>query len=74
MHKVKCYNCNLTGHFAQDCRKPKQASSSGMHTTATGEQPKDKAQAWLRAVAEEDEEVKDAILQELIGDKDFQNT
>ena len=38
------------------------------------EQPKDKAQAWLRAVAEEDEEVKEAILQELMGDEDFQNT
>ena len=44
-----------------------------MRAIVAKEQPKDKAQAWLRVVAEEDEEVKDTILQELIGDKDFQN-
>ena len=43
--------------------------SNGMHK----EQPQEKAQAWLRAVAEEDEEVKDAILHELMGDEDFQD-
>ena len=44
-----------------------------MRATTTDERPKDKAQAWLRAVAEEDEEVKDAILHELMGDEDFQD-
>ena len=72
MHKVKCYNCNLTGHFARDCQKPRRAGGSAQ-ATAIQEWPKDKAQAWLRAVAKEDEEVKDAILQELMGDKDFQD-
>ena len=72
MHKVKCYNCDLIGHFARDCRKPRRAGSSTC-TAAAEEWPKDKAQAWLRAVAEEDEEVKDAILQELMGDEDFQD-
>ena len=72
MHKVKCYNCDLTGHFARDCQKPRRAGGS-THTAMAKEQPKDKAQAWLRVVAEEDEEVKEAILQELMGDEDFQN-
>ena len=73
MHKVKCYNCNLTGHFAWDCRKPRQPSGSNTRASTTKEQPQEKAQAWLRAVAEEDEEVKDMILQELMGDEDFQD-
>ena len=72
MYKVKCYNCDLTRHFARDCRKPRRAGGSTRAATAE-EQPKDKAQAWLWAVAEEDEEVKEAILQELMGDEDFQN-
>ena len=72
MHKVKCYNCDLIRHFARDCRKPRRVGSSSRTATAE-EQPKDKAQAWLRAVAEEDKEVKEAILHELMGDEDFQN-
>ena len=73
MHKVKCYNCDLIGHFARDCWKPRRASGSNTRASTTREQPQEKAQAWLRAVAEEDEEVKDMILQELMGDEDFQN-
>ena len=73
MHKVKCYNCDLTRHFARDCRKPRRAGGSTRATTSE-EWPKDKAQAWLRAVAKEDEEVKEVILQELMGDEDFQDT
>jgi hypothetical protein len=36
--------------------------------------PRDKADSWLRAVAEEDDEVKNMILRDLVGrDKDFLN-
>ena len=73
MHKVKCYNCDLIGHFARDCRKLRWASSSNACASTIEERPKAKAEAWLRAVVEEDEEVKDAILRELMGDEDFQN-
>ena len=73
MHKVKCYNCDLTRHFARDCRKHRRASGSNTRAFTTKEQPQEKAQAWLRAVAEEDEEVKDAILHELMGEEDFQD-
>jgi hypothetical protein len=37
-------------------------------------EPRDKADSWLRAVAEEDDEVKNMILRDLIGkNKDFLN-
>ena len=37
MHKVKCYNCDLIGHFVRDCRKPRRASSSNtrLHNQGT---------------------------------------
>jgi hypothetical protein len=37
-------------------------------------EPRDKADSWLRVVAEEDDEVKNMILQDLVGkNKDFLN-
>jgi uncharacterized protein YciU (UPF0263 family) len=37
-------------------------------------EPRDKADSWLRAVAEEDDEVKNMILRDLVGkNKDFLN-
>jgi hypothetical protein len=37
-------------------------------------EPRDKADSWLRTVAEEDDEVKNMILRDLVGkNKDFLN-
>jgi hypothetical protein len=35
--------------------------------------PRDKADSWLRAIAEEEDEVKNMILRDLMGQKDFLN-
>jgi hypothetical protein len=43
-------------------------------TEAPEQAPRDKADSWLRAVAGEDDEVKNMILRDLVGrDKDFLN-
>jgi hypothetical protein len=88
--KVKCYNCDKMGQFARDCRAPrreqqwrserKQGQSWGRQARDKEEREppeperRDKADSWLRAVAEEDDEVKNMILRDLVGkNKDFLN-
>jgi hypothetical protein len=78
------------GHFARDCRAPRreqqwrmerrQGQSWGQQARDKEEQemptpePRDKADSWLRAVAEEDDEVKNMILRDLVRkNKDFLN-
>jgi hypothetical protein len=90
LSKVKCYNCDKMGHFARDCRAPqreqqwrmerKQGQSWGRMAQGEEEQdvptqePRDKADSWLHAVAEEDNKVKNMILRDLVErNKDFLN-
>ena len=58
---------------AKMCER-KQRVSVACAAHATDRPPREKAHAWLRAIAEEEEEVKNMILQELMGDEDFQST
>jgi hypothetical protein len=88
LSKVKCYNCDKMGHFSHDCRAPRrehqwrserrQGQSWGQQARDEEEllepEPRDKADSWLRAVAKEDDEVKNMILRDLVGkNKDFLN-
>jgi hypothetical protein len=76
------------GHFARECRAPRreqqwrserrQGQSWGRQARDEEElpepEPRDKADSWLCAVAEEDDEVKNMILRDLVGkNKDFLN-
>jgi hypothetical protein len=78
------------GHFTRDCRAPRreqqwrterrQGQSWGRKARDKEEQelleqePRDKADSWLCAVAEEDDEVKNMILRDLVRkNKDFLN-
>ena len=74
------------GHFARDCRAPRrerqwrserrQGQTWG-RTAQEEEEPKtacEKADLWLRGAASEDDEVKNMILRDLMGEnKDFLN-
>ena len=77
MSKVKCYNCDNFGHFARDCRRPRREKKDSRARTNQPDEvifqgtAKEKASAWLRAVSQEDEDTKNAILKELMGEKDF---
>jgi hypothetical protein len=88
LSKVKCYNCDKMGHFTRDCRAPRQEQqwrSERRQGQSWGRQardeeelpepePRDKADSWLRAVAKEDDEVKNMILRDLVRkNKDFLN-
>jgi hypothetical protein len=90
LSKVKCYNCDKIGHFTRDCRAPRreqqwrterrQGQSWGRKAYDEEERGlpepelRDKADSWLRAVAEEDDKVKNMILKDLVGkNKDFLN-
>jgi hypothetical protein len=71
------------GHFTRDCRAPRreqqwrserrQGQSWGRQAQDEEElpepEPRDKADSWLRVVAEEDDEVKNMILRDLVGKK-----
>jgi len=64
------------GHISRDCRQPRRRRDTQVRTTeAATEAPQtkeEKAAEWLRGVAGDDEEVKDLVLQQLMG-QDFGN-
>jgi hypothetical protein len=71
------------GHFARNCRQEKREQRPYDSRGRAGYEPEeaplheetkqDKATAWLRGVAAEDDEVKDLVLASLMKDKDFVN-
>jgi hypothetical protein len=77
--RVKCFYCDFPGHLARDCRKKKRdlqnkTASKARAIVNDHDTPKEKADAWLRGVAAEDDEVKGLVLQELTkGGEDFQD-
>jgi hypothetical protein len=83
MAQVKCYNCRKMGHFACNCRQEKKGQRPYQSCGHAGYKPKeaplteetkqDKAHAWLRGVAAEDDDVKDIVLASLMKDKGFVN-
>jgi len=67
--QIRCYNCNKMGHISRDCRQPKQGRRP-QQIRSTEQKPQtdeDKAEDWLRGVASEGDDVKDLILQKLMG-------
>jgi hypothetical protein len=71
------------GHFARNCRQEKKEQRPYQSHGRAGYEPEeallaketkqDKAHAWLRGVAAEDDDVKDMVLASLMKDKDFVN-
>jgi hypothetical protein len=68
--QVQCYNCQKRGHISRDCRQPRRPRNPQTRGAETEQTKEEKAAAWLRGVASEGDEVKDLVLQQLMG-QDF---
>jgi hypothetical protein len=84
---LKCFFCDKPGHFARDCRQKRYDNQGPSRTRQTHEEeavitrhiadkrtPQQRATDWLSGVADEDDSVKDIVMQELWKKEDFQNT
>jgi len=84
--EVECYTCHKKGHFSHNCSQHvwNQSRSQGQETIVNDRSeadrsppPKDNLQAcaqhWLQSIAEEGGNVKDLIIQDLLGREDFPN-
>jgi hypothetical protein len=83
---LKCFFCDKPGHFARDCRQKRYGNQGPSRTRQTHEEeavvtrciadertPQQRATDWLSGVADEDDSVKDIVMQELWKKEDFQN-
>jgi hypothetical protein len=83
---LKCFFCDKPGHFARDCRQKRYGNQGPSHTRQTRKEeevvtrciadertPQQRATDWLSGVADEDDSVKDVVMQELWKKEDFQN-
>jgi hypothetical protein len=83
---LKCFFCDKPGHFARDCRQKRYGNQGPSCTRQTHKEeavvtrriadertPQKRATDWLSGVADEDDAVKDIVMQELWKKEDFQN-
>ena len=84
IREVECYTCHKKGHFSRNCSQHawNQPRSQGWEAIVDDRSEANKtpppqenlqthAQHWLQWVAEEEEDVKDLVLQDLLKKEDF---
>ena len=82
MRGVQCYHCQKFGHFARNCFQKQRTQPPQGQTRARGAEEREKvatssakerANQWLKGVGQENDEVKNLILQTMWKREDFQD-